>query len=638
MYRVAKTMKKKTLESRWYEIWIADTVISFALGFLVFVIRWLVEENPDVLSMVLTSVGLIVVTMTFAIRKRVGEIEIEVREHNGELAAGDEIDNLLMQLQTRLREVRLHRSAVFKTYCKQELEGFVMRVARAAQQGELIVNEHHFSTLDDVLAAFGGQKNRVYRGVWGIEEGERLFDTAWQHYMKELIELTESRRKTKKITVELLLVVDKRETLDRLAVKIVVGYLRAKKKKGINYRIVTEETYEELVSDSRLNTRYIDFGVYGEELLYRTESYEPKQGMFSEDTGTIRAYRQTHEAAMRSAKALPDPAGAEDHADLEKFLQADELEENERGKKRTGTVLGKLVKIATADGYELDGILYEAEESIATVLHVHGSLGNFYQQPFIPVFAQMLTREGINLLSCNMRTHDGIAEGYDTEGMMKYVGGSLTRFETCVEDIQGAVSWSRKKLGPKVYLQGHSLGCDRVLHFLESTTEELSPILLSPCDSYQLQKEWLGVEKFKQQEADIQKRKKDRAIEEENAWTLAPQDAYGLKGGDGWTYEIPVTEEVLESILLGAAGRIFAVEKDGEEISKADALVYLGRGDPIRGSSMEAMKARLEVVLPKVKVIEGQGGHNMEQCEEETAREIAEWIKRRERGDQRVGR
>ena len=146
------------------------------------------------------------------------------------------------------------------------------------------------------------------------------------------------------------------------------------------------------------------------------------------------------------------------------------------------------------------------------------------------------------------------------------------------------------------------------------------------------------MEKFKQQEAELQKRKKVRAAEQGNVWTLAPQDAYGLKGEDGWTYEIPVTEEVLESILLGAAGRILAVEKDGEEISKADALVYLGRDDPIRGSSMEAMKARLEVVLPKVKVIEGQGGHNMEQCEEETAREIAEWIKRRERGDQRVGR
>ena len=308
----------------------------------------------------------------------------------------------------------------------------------------------------------------------------------------------------------------------------------------------------------------------------------------------------------------------------------------EREKKREGTDRGRLVKIGAGDGHQLDGILYEADESIATVVHVHGSLGNFYQQSFIPVFAQVLTREGINLLSCNMRSHDGIAEGYDGEGEMKYVGGSLARFETCVEDIKGAVGWSRR-LGRKVYLQGHSLGCDRVLHYLESTKTMLSPILLSPCDSHQLQRDWLGAEGFSQQQAALRERKEAQATDEGNAWTLASREAYGLKGEDGWTYEIPVTEEVLESILLGAAGRLLAIEKGGAVISSVDALAYLGRRDQIRGANMEAMKAHLEVLLPKVTLIEGQGGHNMEECEEETARRVAEWIKERERGDQGVG-
>ena len=301
-----------------------------------------------------------------------------------------------------------------------------------------------------------------------------------------------------------------------------------------------------------------------------------------------------------------------------------------------GTILGKLVKIETGEGHVLDGILYEANESIATVLHVHGSLGNFYQQPFIPMFAEILTREGINLLSCNMRTHDGIAEGYDTEGEMKYVGGSLMRFETCVEDIQGAVRWS-KKLGRKVYLQGHSLGCDRVLHYLESTKERLSLILLSPCDSYQLQREWLGVENFGRQETTLQERKELRETEEGNAWTLAPRDTYGLKGEDGWTYEIPVTEDVLESILLGAVGRVLAIDKGGAEISRSNALAYLGRKDPIRGASIEAMTAHLKVLIPRVRVIKGEGGHNMEECEQETATIIAKWIKEEERGKQEAG-
>ncbi len=310
--------------------------------------------------------------------------------------------------------------------------------------------------------------------------------------------------------------------------------------------------------------------------------------------------------------------------------------EMEREKKREGMDRGRLVKITAGDGYELDGILYEADESIATVLHVHGSLGNFYHQRFITVFARVLTGEGINLLSCNMRAHDGIAEGYDTEGEMKYVGGSLARFETCVEDIKGAIAWSRE-VGPKVYLQGHSLGCDRVLHYLECTRSGLSPILLSPCDSRQLQRDWLGVEKFSQQEAALRKRNMVRATDEGNAWALAPQETYGLKGDDGWTYAIPVTEEVLGSILLGPVGRILAIEKGGTEVTRVDALAYLGQEDPIRGASMEAMKAHLEVLLPEVTLIEAAGGHNLEGCEEEIAKRVAEWIKERERGDQGVG-
>ena len=128
-----------------------------------------------------------------------------------------------------------------------------------------------------------------------------------------------------------------------------------------------------------------------------------------------------------------------------------------------------------------------------------------------------------------------------------------------------------------------------------------------------------------------------RATEEGNAWTLAPRETYGLKGDDGWTYAIPVTEEVLESILLGPVGRLLAIEKGGTEVSSADALAYLGQEDPIRGTSMEAMKAHLEVLLPEVTLIEAAGGHNLEGCEERDSKRVAEWIKEREPGDQGVG-
>ena len=170
-----------------------------------------------------------------------------------------------------------------------------------------------------------------------------------------------------------------------------------------------------------------------------------------------------------------------------------------------------------------------------------------------------------------------------------------------------------------------------MLHYLESTKAALSPILLSPCDSRQLQKEWLGEEEeFTRQQAALRERREKHSTEAEKAWNWAAPDAYGLKGEGGWTYQIPVTEGVLESILLGAVGRILAVEMGGAEISKVKALAYMGRTDPIRGASVEAMKEHLQVLLPNVEVFEGEGGHNMEECEEITAKRVAEWIRKLE--------
>ena len=111
-------MKKKALEPRWYDTWIGEAAAFAVLGLLVTGLRWLVDGSnaggPSGWSMLSTFVGTTLVAMIIAIRRRVAEIELHVREHNRELAAGAEVDNLLMQLQARLREVQAHRSDVFK--------------------------------------------------------------------------------------------------------------------------------------------------------------------------------------------------------------------------------------------------------------------------------------------------------------------------------------------------------------------------------------------------------------------------------------------------------------------------------------------------------------------------------------------
>ena len=74
-------------------------------------------------------------------------------------------------------------------------------------------------------------------------------------------------------------------------------------------------------------------------------------------------------------------------------------------------VQGWLNTITTCGGWVLDGIEFRPKTAKAVVVHVHGSLGNFYHQPFLKEFARDWNKRGIALISYNLRSHDGIAEG-----------------------------------------------------------------------------------------------------------------------------------------------------------------------------------------------------------------------------------
>ena len=89
---------------------------------------------------------------------------------------------------------------------------------------------------------------------------------------------------------------------------------------------------------------------------------------------------------------------------------------------------------------------------------------------------------GLRCCRLILRLHDGISEGYNAGGEMRYVGGSLSAFETCLDDLDALVRLARS-LCVRVVLQEYSLGCDRVLFYTKQREANMPLILLSPCDS-----------------------------------------------------------------------------------------------------------------------------------------------------------
>lgn len=277
-------------------------------------------------------------------------------------------------------------------------------------------------------------------------------------------------------------------------------------------------------------------------------------------------------------------------------------------------------------GLVLDGILYRAldpaggEPSDITVIHVHGSLGNFYSNEFVRVLAGVYQQTGVNFLSFNLSAHDGLAEGSRGEDdVFEYVGGSVCLFDECVSDVWGAVDFV-DGFSKTVFLQGHSLGCNRVVHFLRSSEVSVAgAILLSPCDSYRLQSRWRHPETVEEQIQRI-----EQGSHDEFGWLDIEE--YGVREAD-WSYFIPITKRAFLSIAKGPGFEVFRSGHVKTPRSSLPVLCYIGGKDPLMCHPAMAMFDHIRCLFDPVhEVFSADGGHMLEGCERMVGEEVVSWI------------
>lgn len=281
---------------------------------------------------------------------------------------------------------------------------------------------------------------------------------------------------------------------------------------------------------------------------------------------------------------------------------------------------GRLVTFPSESGFHLNGMLYDRGSSGVVVIHVHGSLGNFYQNAYIGVMGATYASAGIRFLSFNLSSHDGVAEGSRNVDDFEYSGGSIVAFDRCIEDICGAIAFARR-FGDVIVLQGHSLGCDRVLLYCLEREAPCSVILLGPCDSYALQTTWIAPESVEEQ---IVRLRSEFTGHCELDWL--PAQEYGIRSGDE-EYYIPVTRAALLSIMEGPVFRLLRIDQPSSFQLTQRAFVYLGGNDPFQTSNCDVMFRHLESRLGSVtRCFVPHGGHSLEGCETTVAEQIVDWI------------
>jgi hypothetical protein len=236
--------------------------------------------------------------------------------------------------------------------------------------------------------------------------------------------------------------------------------------------------------------------------------------------------------------------------------------------------------------------------------------------------ADLYSVAGISLFSVNLRASNCITEGYGVGSEFRYIGGSYEDFATCVEDIHAAVGeiTGRRRL---IALQGHSLGCDRIIHYQLNKGCAYPTILLAPCDSYMLQANYIRPETVESQIQRLQLLcSSHHAIHDQ----LLPLTEYGVKS-PGETYHTPISVRALLSILTGPP--FYLIRQDGRGVPwtlDSDGCIFVGKRDNLQTLGSAALLKLMKPHFRQTELRVLDADHDFNGCEWKLAAAVVSWV------------
>lgn len=141
-----------------------------------------------------------------------------------------------------------------------------------------------------------------------------------------------------------------------------------------------------------------------------------------------------------------------------------------------------IIEIETPKKVRLNGLWFGTKKPVCVIVWVHG-LGSsaFSRQGII----ELLAKGDTAVLAFNNRGHDTIAK--ITRGEHRFLAGATHEvFEECADDIQGAINFARRQKAKKIYLAGHSTGCQKSIYWAYKKKSKgiAGIILLAPIADY----------------------------------------------------------------------------------------------------------------------------------------------------------
>jgi pimeloyl-ACP methyl ester carboxylesterase len=156
---------------------------------------------------------------------------------------------------------------------------------------------------------------------------------------------------------------------------------------------------------------------------------------------------------------------------------------------RPSRATARLITIETPQHYLLEGLLFGSIRPKTVYIFLHGLGGNVFSKSGIissladgQTAAITFNNRGSNIISGFRCLDPRSSRGYkyQTAGMAHEV------FTDCADDIEGAVNYARGLGARRIFLLGHSTGCQKSIYYLarRPQTAVKGAILLAPMSDY----------------------------------------------------------------------------------------------------------------------------------------------------------
>ena len=132
----------------------------------------------------------------------------------------------------------------------------------------------------------------------------------------------------------------------------------------------------------------------------------------------------------------------------------------------------EIIRVKTPRGLELKGAMWGSDRMNTVVIMMSGICSNVFQNDLLTSTGGLLSKNNIAFIAGHaMEAFSCIAYSDFSTGKQKYTGVVYDDFSLVYEDVEAYVKFARDLGFKNIILAGHSLGSNKIIHYLGNTSD-----------------------------------------------------------------------------------------------------------------------------------------------------------------------